>query len=347
MPVRNEAAELEQTLASVLGQAFDGEFEVIVADGRSTDETRELIRRKAMEDVRVQLVDNPHGGIAQGLNAALAAARGRYVVRVDGHARVPRDFLQKLVGHLRSGACEAAGGRIRGVGTTPFGRAVAAANDSPFGIGNAKHHYSERLEFVDHVPFGAYVTERARAIGGWDVRFVKNQDFEFDYRYGLAGGRVLLDPSVVSEWRIRETPRALRRQYFSYGYWRLRSLVHHPESLRIRWLAAPTLVAALAVGTATVPTAAGRRLLGLTAGSYAAFLGVASRRLSAKDSGVAARHIVAALATMHLSWGSGVLVSAGRFASAKLRRTSTGATRSAPTRRSSAGGLPPRSSAES
>lgn len=314
MPVRNEVKEIEATLETVLGQVFDGTFEVVLADGSSTDGTRALIERRAAEDPRLCLVNNPHGGIPQGLNAALAAARGRYVVRVDGHSRIQPDFLQRLIDHLRAGTCEAAGGVIHAVGTTRFGRAVAAANDSPFGVGNAKHHYSDRLEIVDHVPFGAYIAARARAIGGWDESFVKNQDFEFDYRYALAGGRVLLDPSVVSDWRICETRAALARQYFNYGYWRFRSIARHPASFRPRWSVAPALVSTLAVGAAAAPTTVGRRLLSASGGSYAVFLTVASHRLASTRCCTRARDVAMALATMHLTWGGGFLVSAARLA---------------------------------
>ena len=321
MPIRNEASEIVETLATVLSQRFDSTFEVVVADGRSSDGTRELVESVSSRDPRVRLVDNVHGGTPQGLNTALAAARGRYVVRVDGHARVPEDFLQRLVNHLRAGRCEAAGGRVRAVGSTWFGRAVAAANDSRFGIGNAAHHYATRSQLIDHVPFGAYITERVRALGGWDEAFVKNQDFEFDYRYALAGGRILLDPDVVSDWRIRERPRDLARQYFGYGFWRFRSLAHHPASLRVRWLVPPGLVATLIVGAATARTRRGRRALALVAGTYGVFVATGALSLARRRGVRIAPGCAVALATMHLAWGAGFLTSAARLVLQRARRT--------------------------
>jgi succinoglycan biosynthesis protein ExoA len=306
MPVRNEVAAIGDAVAAVLEQRFDGSFEVIVADGMSDDGTREQLQRLADAHPQLHLVDNPGRRTPHGLNAALARARGRYLVRVDGHSRVQPDFLQRLVGHLRAGRAEAAGGIIHAVGASPFGRAVALANDSPFGVGNAKHHYAAEPSYVDHVPFPAYVTERVRALGGWDEYFIRNQDFEFDYRYAQAGGRILLDPAVVSDWQIRESVRGLAAQYRQYGFWRARSLAKHPRSLRPRWLAPPLLVVTLVAGACLSPWLAGRILLAGSVGSYLCFVALAAERLA--RSGDAGRvQLAVALATMQLAWGGGFL----------------------------------------
>jgi succinoglycan biosynthesis protein ExoA len=193
MPVRNEAASLDATLASVCSQATDASFEVIVVDDHSTDSTRSIIERWGTQDQRVRLVNSPRRGISQALNSGLEAARGRYLVRVDGHSIIPPNYVQALL--------------ERAVGEGPFGRAVAAAHGSRFGIGDSKYHYSQRQELVDHIPFGAYVTERARAIGGWDEELRPNEDYDFDFRYQLPAKLLLLkicwcQASCVSPTRV-------------------------------------------------------------------------------------------------------------------------------------------------
>src|SRR3712207_6015906 len=157
MPVRNEAVSLDAALASACSQATDASIEVIVVDDHSTDSSRSIIERWVVQDEHVRFVSNPRRGIPQALNRGLEAARGCYLVRVDGHSIVPLDYVQALLDHLRSGACEGAGGHKRAVGQGPFGRAVAATHGSRLGIGNSKYHYSQRQELVDHIPFGAYV----------------------------------------------------------------------------------------------------------------------------------------------------------------------------------------------
>src|SRR4028118_1046946 len=127
MPVRNEAASLDAALASVCSQATDTSVEVIVLDDHSTDASRSIIERWMAQDERVCLVSNPRrGGIPQALNRGLEAGRGRYLVRVDGHSIIPPDYVQALLDHIRSGACEGAGGHQPRAGATPS-RAAARA----------------------------------------------------------------------------------------------------------------------------------------------------------------------------------------------------------------------------
>lgn len=320
MPVRNEEAALETTLDDVLGQVVDVPFEVVVAEGGSADRTREILEERQLRDPRLRVVDNPHGGTPQALNCALRAAHGRYLVRVDGHARVPPNFVQTLVDHLRAGRCEAVGGLMRAVGVRPFGRAVAAVQRSRFGVGNAKHHYASEPTFVDHVAFPGYVTERVRALGGWDERFVRNQDYELDYRYLQAGNRILLDPSVSFEWKVRETVRAFGDQSFQYGWWKLRALVRHPSSLNLRWLVPPALVIVLGLGIGFSWTAPGRLLLVTALAAYGLFLLVASVVVARDTEWRLLPRIALATVMLHFSWAIGFLASAvalllGRVAS--------------------------------
>ena len=198
-----EAATIAAAVDSVLSQQVDGSLELVVADGLSSDGTREYLDERAAVDSRLRVVANEAQTTPHGLNAALAVARGAYTVRMDKHSIAPPDFVKRLIAHLDEGRCEGAGGIVRAIGRSPFGRAVALAHGSKFGIGNAKHHYADTPQLVDHIAHGAYVTERLRSIGGFDTAFVRNQDYELDHRYRLAGGRLLLDPSVVFDWWVR------------------------------------------------------------------------------------------------------------------------------------------------
>ncbi len=312
MPVHNEAASLDATLASVCAQATDASTEVIVIDDHSTDSSRSIIERWVAQDERVRLLSSPRRGIPQTLNHGLEAARGRYLVRVDGHSIVPPDYVQGLLDHVRSGACEGAGGHKRAVGQGPFGRAVAAAHGSRFGIGDSKYHYTQRQELVDHIPFGAYITKRARAIGGWDEELSTNEDYDFDFRYQRAGGRLLFDPAIVVDWRVRGTPASLAHQYYAYGRGKFRALARHPSSLHPRWLVPPTLVVSLAAGTLLSWTRPGRVFLAVVGGSYALFLVVGAAILGSRVGMRLAPHAALALGVMHLFWGTGFLGSVGR-----------------------------------
>lgn len=314
IPARNERAFIDETLNSVLQQRLTPEFEVIVAEGRSSDGTRELLEALAETEPRLKIVDNPSGTTPSALNRALENARGRFFVRVDGHSLIEPDYVRRLVDHLLAGNCEGAGGRKQAIGQGDFGRAVAAAHGSRFGIGDSSYHFAGDAQYVDHVPFGAYQTELARRIGGWNERLIRNQDFDFDYRYVRAGGRLLLDPSIVVEWSVRESPLRLARQYSEYGFWKAQVFIQHPRSLHLRWLAPPALAGALVLAATFSWTLAGRWALAIVAASYAVFLAAGAVSISRRTRFRLIPQLMLALTTMHLAWGSGFLLGSARAA---------------------------------
>src|SRR5439155_10240328 len=86
VPVRNEARFIRHTLEQLLAQNYPaGRFEVLVADGRSTDATRAIVRETAAAHPNVTLLDNPRHWSSAGRNAAVRAARGDVAVLIDGH----------------------------------------------------------------------------------------------------------------------------------------------------------------------------------------------------------------------------------------------------------------------
>jgi len=156
MPVRNEASFIERSLGAVLAQDYPRDrIEVIVADGLSTDATREIIEALAEQHPNLGLVDNPGKIVSTGLNAALRVARGEIIIRVDGHTVIAPDYCRQCVEALRQPGVDNVGGRMIAVSDGSFGRAVALATCSRFGIGNARFHYSDREELVDTVYLGA------------------------------------------------------------------------------------------------------------------------------------------------------------------------------------------------
>jgi succinoglycan biosynthesis protein ExoA len=196
MPARNEEQAIGAALESVLGQTHRN-LQVVVIDGGSTDGTRSIIEERQAQDPRIEILTNPLPNIPVSLNLGLAAARGRWLVRVDAHSTVPPTYVADLVARLREGTWAGVGGIKPGVGVTPAGRAIAAAMSSRFGVGNSKYHYATSELEVDHLPFGAYPVDLLREVGGWDESLVANEDYELDYRLRLRGGRLLLVPSVV------------------------------------------------------------------------------------------------------------------------------------------------------
>ena len=303
VPVRNEESWIGRCLDSVLAQTYR-DLEVLVGDGRSTDGTRAIVESYAERDPRVRLLDNPARTTSASLNVCLRAAAGRYVVRVDGHSEIPKDYVALAVDRIAGGRWGGVGGRKDGIGAGPAGRAIAAALGSPFGVGNSVYHYGTEPRPVDHVPFGVYRTDVLRSLGGWDENVTSNEDFELDYRLRSAGHELLFDPALRIRWMSKQTLGDFFTQYRRYGKGKSEVARLHPQSVALRHLAAPALVAALA-GAALLRRRRPRAAAALTA-PYAAALTAASIATARRVEGAAAKALVpAAFATMHVAWGIG------------------------------------------
>ena len=303
IPARNEAPHIGATLDAVCSQTEEN-LQIIVVDNASTDDTAAIVKARAAQDDRIELLSNPAVSIPKSLNVALRAARGRWFVRVDAHSTVPRDYVAKATRRLEEGSWGGVGGRKDAVGVTPQGKAIAAVMSSPFGVGNSIYHYGTQEQTIDHVPFGSYDTAVLRSVGGWDEDLVANEDYELDYRLRQAGHKLLFDPSISISWQCRQSVPELWRQYRRYGRGKADVARLHPESLALRHLAAPALVSAWAV--ALLMRKRRPSWIVPAFGPYAAALTVATRRTWAHvEPGADRASVPAAFVAMHAAWGIG------------------------------------------
>jgi succinoglycan biosynthesis protein ExoA len=248
MPIRNEACSIGASLATILDQDYPAEkIEVLVADGMSTDGTREIISNFEFRNAKfpIRLIDNPGRIVPTGMNTALRQARGEIIVRVDGHTVIARDYVRRCVEALQDSGADNVGGKMNAAGQGAFGEAAALATSSPFGVGGARFHYSDREEWVDTVYMGAWRREIFDRIGVFDEELVRDQDDEFNYRLREQGGRILLSPRIKSTYTVRSTPKSLWRQYYQYGYWKVRVLQKHPRQMSLRQFVPPIFSASV------------------------------------------------------------------------------------------------------
>jgi glycosyltransferase involved in cell wall biosynthesis len=250
MPIRNEAAFIERSLGAVLRQDYPaGAMEVLIADGMSSDGTREIIHQlqERTPHIPISIIDNPERIVPTGFNAALRVAQGEIIVRVDGHTEIAPDYVRRCVETLARSGADNVGGRMDPIGETAFGEAVALATTTPFGVGGSRFHYADQEEYVDTVYMGAWPRQVFDRIGYFDDEMVRNQDDEFNYRLRKKGGRILLNPQIQSRYTNRSTLTSLWRQYFQYGFWKVRVFQKVPGSARTRhWI--PPLFALAVVG---------------------------------------------------------------------------------------------------
>jgi glycosyltransferase involved in cell wall biosynthesis len=308
MVVRNEERHLRASVERVLAQDYPAAIECVIAVGPSADRTDEVAAALAAADRRVTVVANPTGRTATGLNAALAACSPYpVVVRVDGHALLREGYIRRAVEVLHETGADNVGGIMAAEGESPFECAVARAMTSPIGVGNARFHNGGAPGPVDTVYLGVFRRSVLEAVGGYDERFTRAQDYELNVRIREAGGVVWFTPDLQVTYRPRSTVRGLSRQYFEYGRWRWILTRQHPRSLRPRYLAAPVAVVGIVAGTAA--GAAGWRPGWAAPAGYVALLLGGSALVGRSLPRRALLRLPVALATMHLAWGAGFLTS--------------------------------------
>ena len=305
LPVLNEQSHLESSVRSILSQDYKGPIKVILAIGPSKDKTLEIAERLASADSRVVLVENPTGKTAVGLNLALGQTMNPVVVRVDAHAEIPENYLSLIVEVLNKTGAVNVGGVMAAVGKTTFEKSVAGAMRSAFGVGASRFHTGGEAGPVDTVYLGAFRREALIAIGGFDERFTRAQDWELNFRLRENGGVIYFDPRLHVTYRPRSTVRALAKQYFEYGRWRRVVSRRHKGTINYRYLAPPfSLIAAL---LSIILAVALNALFIIPAAIYGIFLIFASLLIG---KGIIEKILLPmVLFTMQMSWGLGFLTS--------------------------------------
>lgn len=232
---RWEVEHIKTVLESILAQEEpDGGFEVIIADGMSDDGTREILEEIANSDSRVKMIDNPGRIASTGLNAAIRAARGQIIIRMDAHTHYAPDYMRQCVSVLRSSGADNVGGPWVAQASGCLGEAIAAAFQSPFAAGGARGHVLHYEGPVDTVYLGCWKKEVFDRFGYFDEGLVRDQDDEHNLRIIRGGGRVWQSPRIQSWYHSRTSLTGLFQQYLQYGYWKVQVIRKHrlPASLR-------------------------------------------------------------------------------------------------------------------
>jgi len=308
--MRDEAAHVQSLVDDLVAQDFPGVVEIFVADGSSTDGSREqLLQAAKAAGLDLTIVNNPRRIVSTGLNACIARSTGELIVRLDCHSRYPADYFSRCVRAADETGAWNVGGVYEAVGRTKTERAVAGALATAFGGVNWTRHAAAggRME-ADTVYLGAFRPIAFERAGLYSEDLVRNQDDELNLRIRRAGGRIVLDPSIRAQYVPRGTLRGLARQYYEYGFWKSVVMARHRRVLSARSLMPATFVASIAVlGVASLASPAARVVLGVELAAYAvaaAGFGLAALRERQEPLSLLPR-IVTVYPVVHLSYGLG------------------------------------------
>lgn len=314
VPCYNEEKTIRHLLSAVYGQTYPrARMELVIADGMSTDRTRELISafQKECPDFNVTVVNNTTKTIPAALNQAIRESRGEIIVRLDAHSMPIPEYVERCVADHQAGKGDNIGGvwEIRPGADTWIAESISYAAAHPLGVGDAMYRLKASEGGVDTVPFGSFKRSLIEKIGFFDETLLANEDYEFNTRVRESSGTVWLDPSIRSVYFSRSSLSTLGAQYWRYGFWKWRMLKRYPHTLRWRQALPPVFVLSL-IGLIVLSLVIAPALYLLLAQIFLYFfvLGLAGLRLAArKQRPFLFWGVPLAIATMHVTWGTGFL----------------------------------------
>ena len=235
IPVYNEENYINQTIKSILLQDYTlGEIEIIIADGKSNDSTLSIIKNIKGN---IKTITNSKKTMPAGFNICLSECTGEIIIMMGGHCKIESNFVSLSVENLINNKIGCVGGTIINNEKNFFQKVLSKALNSNFGVGGVKFRKTnDSKSFVDTVAFGAYNRGVFESLGGLDEELVRNQDDEFNFRMIQNNEKILLDPSIQSQYSTRDNNLNLFKQYFYYGFYKIRVMQKRRGVASIRHL---------------------------------------------------------------------------------------------------------------
>lgn len=313
VPARNEEAYIGRMLQGLLRQDCAAGYEVLVADGQSTDRTVAVVRALQKQHAHLRLVHNKRHWSSAGRNRAIEQARGDIIVVVDAHCEPPGpDYVESVAdAFAQSGAaCLGRPQPLDVSGATAVQRAIAAARSSWLGHHPDSHIYSVKEAIVR--PQSVAVAYRRwvfAEVGFFDETFDACEDVEFNQRVDRAGLSCFFTPRIALRYVPRSNLTALWRQMIRYGRGRFRLLRKHPETFSVGSLVPALFLLGLAAGTVLVWFSSWLALAFIGAvGCYALAVALVSLALSFRERDLRLfSWLLVVFPTIHLGAGAGLL----------------------------------------
>lgn len=316
VPCYNEERTISLLLDSLSQQTYPiSRMEVIIADGLSTDLTRKQIVDflNDHKDLKVKIVDNPKRTIPAAVNIAVQHSSGVFIVRLDAHSIPEPTYVELCVNALKEGKADCVGGvwKIAPGNESWMARSIAAAAANPIAVGDAHYRFTNKVAYVDTVPFGAFRKDLFIKLGGFNENLLTNEDYEFFTRIRKNNGRIWLDPAISSIYFARSDLLSLSRQYWRYGFWKFKMLQQFPDTLRLRQALPPMFV--LTILSLTFLSLIDKIflwiLLGLLSFYFLILIAASIITSTLRKEPSLVTGMPLAILCMHASWGSGFLYS--------------------------------------
>lgn len=216
----NGGATLDQCLRSLAKLDYP-DYEVIVVDDGSTDDTKAIVARHPF----ARAIHQPNKGLSVARNVGLGAATGEVVAYTDSDCFADPDWLTHLVYQLeRSGAAAVGGPNL----TPPDGRLAACVAASP----GQPTHVLEGDQLAEHIPGCnmAFRRDVLLALNGFDPVYRKaGDDVDICWRLEQAGYWITFAPGAFVWHHRRQGPKSYLKQQYGYGEAEALLRFKHPE----------------------------------------------------------------------------------------------------------------------
>jgi glycosyltransferase involved in cell wall biosynthesis len=247
IPVRNEAKYIEKCIQTILQQDYSlAKIEAFFVDGLSDDNTKEIIEKysKAYPST-IKYLQNPNKTAPYAMNIGIRKSVGQYIIRLDGHAEYPDNYVSECVVALKRTGADNVGGLLVTQGHGTVGKAFAKILSSIFGVGNAGFRINASSGYVDTVPFGAFKRDVFTKYGFYDERLTRRQDYELNCRIRKKGGKIYLDSDIKLIYHCRNTIPGILEQSFQKGKWNIITAKLCSGTMSLRHLAPFIFVSSL------------------------------------------------------------------------------------------------------
>jgi glycosyltransferase involved in cell wall biosynthesis len=221
IPTYNEEKFIRNCIESIIAQDYKKELiEVFFIDGMSSDKTRNIIEEYSIRYQFIKLLYNPYLIVPYALNIGIAKSNGQFILRLDAHAKFPKNYFSTLILNAIELDSDNIGGVINTLpaNDSPKAKSIALALSHPFGVGNSYFRVgTKNIRQVDTVPFGCFRRELFDKIGLFDVELMRNQDDEFNARIIKNGGKIFILPDLKIDYYARNTIGKLSKMFFQYS----------------------------------------------------------------------------------------------------------------------------------
>ena len=247
IPTLNEEQYLEQTIFSLISNDYpSNKFEILIVDGLSKDNTLNIAQRLAKQFPNIRIISNPKIYQSAALNIGVKESKGDFIIRADAHAIYDKNYISCSIDLLQKGEFENVGPVQISLGYKLIEKAIAKAMNSKIGMGNAKYRLDKREVFeVKSVWLGAWKKETLIKIDGFNENLPISEDFDLNYRLRKSGSKIAASNLIKAMYLVRKSLSGLFKQFYKYGFWKIKFLIIYPKEFQIRWLAPPILVFSL------------------------------------------------------------------------------------------------------